>query len=210
MSATNLLIGLDQFAAGSLFGAQLVWTFSVIPVFRLLNPSDYVKSHTLLTWYGDALMPVLGLSTCVLGFIRYNRTGQWSALASALALTLASIAASRNLDINKRMRDIKANADETPEQMADELVGYRKKWATQHFIRHFGGFLAFVFALIVPTTVMTFGRKNIGPFGFVDLIMLVVIFMVGREIVAHTMMMRRRGALADMATSLGIDSPEAP
>lgn len=205
MSATDLLVGADQFAAGSLFGAQLVWTFSVIPMLRLLNPSDYVRSHTLLTWYGDALMPFLGLATCTLGFIRYNVTGQWSALASALALTLASIAASRNLDINKRMRDIKANADETPEEMADELVSYRKRWATQHFIRHFGGFVAFVTALIVPTTALAFGRKNVGPFGITDLLMLVVIVMVGREIVAHFLMMRRRGSLAGMATALGIE-----
>jgi hypothetical protein len=103
------------------------------------------------------------------------------------------------------MRDIKANADETPEEMADELVSYRKKWATQHVIRTFGGFIAFVSGLIVPTTALAFGRKNLGPFGITDLLMLVVIVMVGREIVAHLLMMRRRGSLAGMATALGIE-----
>jgi hypothetical protein len=205
MSASDILIGVDQFAAGSLFGAQLVWTFSVIPALRLLKPREYLTMHTLLTWYGDALMPFLGLSTCVLGFVRYNITGEWSALASALALTVASIAASRNLDINKRMREIrKTQPDADPDAMADELVGYRKRWAVQHFIRHVGGFLAFVFALIVPTTELTFGRDNLGPFGFTDALMLVVIVMVGREIVAHVLMMSRKGPNADMASVLGI------
>lgn len=205
MSAGDVLTYLDQFAAGCLFGAQLVWTFAVIPTLRKLGPADYLKSHTLLTWYGDALMPLLGLSTAVLGFLRYNVTGEWSALVSALALTLASIAASRNLDINKRMRDIKANADESPEEMADELVRYRKQWATQHFIRHFGGFVAFVTALIVPDTVWTFGRDNLGPFGLTDILMVVVIIAVGREIVAHFIMMSRRGPLAGMSTALGLE-----
>lgn len=205
MNDFDAIVYLDQFSAGCLFGAQLVWTFCVIPTFRLLTPSEHLKMHTLLTWYGDALMPILGLSTAVLGFIRYNLTGQWSALASALALALASIVAARNLDINKRMRDIKMNSDQPPEAMAEELVRYRKLWAAQHFIRHVGGFLAFAFALIVPTTEITFGRDNFGPFGWTDLLMIVVIVMVGREIVAHLLMMSRRGSLAGMSKALGID-----
>ncbi len=204
MSGSDLLVGLDQFAAGSLFGAQLVWTFAAIPTFRQLGPREYLKAHTLLTWYGDMLMPILGLSTCVLGFIRYNVTGQWSALASAVALTLASIVASRNLDINKRYRDISANETRTPEEMADELVHYRKQWATQHFIRHFGGFVAFVTALIVPATAMTFGRGQLGVFGLTDILMVIVIVAVGREIVGHFLMMRGRGPLAGMSEVLGI------
>jgi hypothetical protein len=205
VSGTDLLVGLDQFAAGSLFGAQLVWTFAVIPTFRQLSPREYLKAHTLLTWYGDMLMPILGLSTCTLGFIRYNQTGQWSALASAVALALASIAASRNLDINKRFRDISANETRTPEEMADELVRYRKQWATQHFIRHFGGFVAFVTALIVPTTALAFGRNQVGPFGITDILMVIVFVAVGREIVGHFLMMRGRGPLAGMSEVLGIN-----
>lgn len=205
MSGSDLLVGLDQFAAGSLFGAQLVWTFAVIPTFRQLSPAEYLKSHTLLTWYGDMLMPILGLSTCTLGFIRYNVTGQWSALASAVALAVASIAASRNLDINKRFRDISANEARTPDEMADELVHYRKQWATQHFIRHVGGLIAFVTALIVPATVMTFGRGQLGPFGITDILMVIVFVAVGREIVAHFLMMRGRGPLAGMSEVLGIN-----
>lgn len=205
MSGSELLVGLDQFAAGSLFGAQLVWTFAVIPTLRQLRPTEYLKAHTLLTWYGDMLMPILGLSTCTLGFIRYNQTGQWSALVSALALTLASIAASRNLDINKRFRDIRANSDQTPDEMADELVRYRKQWATQHFVRHGGGFVAFVAALIVPTTVLTFGRNQLGPFGITDILMVIVFVAVGREIVGHFLMMRGRGPLAGMSEVLGIN-----
>jgi hypothetical protein len=206
VDAAEVVTFLDQFSAGCLFGAQLVWTLCVIPTFRLLKPTEYLKMHTLLTWYGDMLMPILGLSTCTLGFIRYNLTGEWSALVSALALTLASIAASRNLAINKKMRDVRsASGDQTLEALADDLVRNRKMWATQHFIRHFGGFVAFVTALIVPESEMTFGRDNFGPFGFTDILMVIVFVMVGKEIVQHIVMMRRRGRFAGMSQALGIE-----
>jgi Domain of unknown function (DUF1772) len=204
VSGDGLLVGVDQFAAGCLFGAQLVWTLAVIPSYRHLSPTEYLRTHTLLTWYGDALMPFLGLSTAMLGFLRYRETGHWSALAGAVALTLASIAASRNLDINNHLRAVRAGDGPAPDARAGELERNRKRWATQHFLRNLGGLIAFATALVVPSTAMTLGRPGSGTFGWMDLATAIVFVMAGKELASHVVMMRGRGRQAGMSAALGI------
>jgi hypothetical protein len=200
----SALVYVQQLVAGCLFGAQLVWTLAVIPTYRRLTPMEYLKAHTILTWYGDALMPGLGVGTTVLCFLRYRETGHWSALVGAVALTAAGIAARRNLGINNRLREVRAGQPVDEAELAASLEADRKRWAWQHFLRNAGGCIAFVTALIVPTTVLTIGRPAGLPVGWIDAVTLVVVAMAGRELVGHVLMMRGRGASADMGGLLGL------
>jgi hypothetical protein len=206
----NALVYLNQLVAGCLLGAQLVWTLAVIPTYRHLSPAEYLKAHTILTWYGDALMPGLGVGTTILCFLRYRETGHWSALVGALALSAAGIAASRNLGINNRLRAVRAgdltgwSGEVRPDRSPEAVVADRKRWAWQHFLRNGGGFVAFATALVVPSGAITLGRPAGLSVGWIDAVMVVVAVMAGRELVGHVLMMRGRGPSAHVGAELGL------
>jgi hypothetical protein len=202
-----VLTYVNRLLGASLMGGQLVWTIAVLPTYEKLEADEYLKVHTLLTWYGDALMPSLGLGSTLSGYLRYRRTGEPNALVGAVALTGASIAAARNLRINTRMRELRAGQGPTPTPGADTtaLLHHEKKmWAAQHLIRTVGGVLAGTAYLLSPIRRLQAGRPKASPFGLIDPLIGLIALRSGKEIVGHLAMMRGKGKYSSMRQSLGI------
>jgi hypothetical protein len=194
------VITVNQFVAGTLFGGQLVWSAAVLPTYRHLSNEEYLKTHTLLTWYGDALMPVLGLTTTMSGYLRYRRTGEPAALAGSLALTAASIAAARNLRINGRMRRRRAELAAVDGDV--EMQRERRQWAVQHLIRSTGGLLAFTTFLRVAKGARGHqGRRGLRP---TDLVAAAVLARSSREVAKHFAMMAGRGESGELREAMGL------
>jgi hypothetical protein len=188
----------NRLLAGALFGGQIVWLSAVVPTCRRLTSSEYIKVHTLLTWYGDGLMPAVGVSTTLTGYLRYRRSGSLNALVGTAALTTAGIAAVPNLRINGRMRELRSNPDAEPSER--ELHRDRDRWAFNHAIRTAGGLVAFVALLSDGTREVSIGRPRTGSrFGWMDAIAGLVVLVAGREVSQHVTMMARNRSRPGLA-----------
>ncbi len=213
-SNAPVLTYVNRLLGASLLGGQLVWSVAVLPTYEKLDSDEYLRVHTLLTWYGDALMPSLGLSSTLSGYLRYRKTGEVSALVGAVALTAASIAAARNLRINDRMRDRRASVtgadlvsgaggDETPDP--SEIEHERGMWAAQHLIRSVGGLIAASAYMLPVSARIGAGRPRSGArVGLIDIPLAVILLRSSKEIGGHFAMMRGKGKHAGMARSIGI------
>lgn len=206
-----VLTYVNRFLGGSLLGAQLVWSIAVLPTYEKLDNDEYLKVHTLLTWYGDALMPSLGLSSTISGFLRYRRTGEATALVGSLALTAASIAAARNLRINTRMRELRAARPTVAgdDDLQPTVDHERGMWAAQHLIRTTGGLVAASAFLLPKSPRFIAGRPKGKAVGVIDLPIALIALRSMKEIGGHFAMMRGKGKNAGMGRSLGVVQGEA-
>jgi hypothetical protein len=184
----SVLVSGNRLLAGVLLGSQIVWLASVIPTYRRLTPSEYVKVHSLLTWYGDGLMPAVGFSATVTGYLRYRQSGNLNALLGTAALTAAGIGTLPNHRLNIRTREL------TPTALDEQQVERdRHRWAVTHALRTAGG-LAAALTLVPPATrEIALGRPRKGArLGWMDAVAGVVVAGVSRELAPHVAMMARR------------------
>jgi hypothetical protein len=187
----SALVTGNRVLAGALLGSQIVWLASVMPTYQHLTPSEYVKMHSLLTWYGDGLMPAVGFSATVTGYLRYRKTGSVKALVGSAALTAAGIGTLPNHRINIRTRDLEPNADAPLDEA--QVLRDRHRWAVTHAARTAGGALASLALLSNPTHKISMGRPRKGArFGWMDGVAAVVVATVARELAPHVAMMARR------------------
>jgi len=190
------LVTTSRLLAGTLFGGQLVWAATIVPTLRRLPAADFVKMHSLLTWYADALMPALGGATTVSGLLRHRRAGGTAPLVGSAALGVASVAAVRNLRINARLRTVWADSAPPP---ADLVRRERDRWALQHLCRTAGGVVAFV-AFLGDDRVdaATWREGNRARRAAVTVASGLVAVAVGRDVVRHLTMTAGRGPEGDV------------
>ena len=175
------LVTANRALTAALFGGQLVWLTTAVPAYRRLTTPEYLKVHTLLTWYGDLVMPVVGLSATLSGHLRYRRDGRVRALAGTAALVAAGIAALPNLQINARLRELHAAGTVDADVRRD-----RARWAVNHGIRTAGGLIACAAFLPDATRAIGLGRPRQGaPAGWLDAVIGLVMLAGGREVAQH-------------------------
>jgi hypothetical protein len=178
-----------------LVGAQITWAATIVPAYRHMSTAEYLRAHTLLSWYADALMPTLGGATALAGFLRYRRTGEVYAVAGSTALAVASMAAQVNLAINARMRRrLSANT-----WTRAEICHDRDHWARLHLVRLTGGAIALFTTCIDGSPSVDTGRPSDGAkLGWMDVIAVALLAPVVHDIARHIRMMRGRGPSAAM------------
>jgi len=213
MTATReaaALVTLNRVLSSALFGGQVVWAAAVVRAYRHLTPSEYLKVHTLLTWYGDGFMPALGVSATMTGYLRYRRTGRLSALLGTAALTGAGVAAAGNLHINGRIRGLRARHQVASPATEPDLRRDRDHWAQLHLIRSAGGLLALLSFLPNDGPEVGFGRPSNGSrFGWLDAAAGLILLQAGRGVIEHLAMTHGRGKHATMRSVLtdqGLDN----
>lgn len=156
----SVLVTANRIAAGALLGSQIVWLSSVVPTERRLTPSEYVSVHSLLTWYGDAIMPSVGFVATVSGYLRYRRSGSLKALVGIAALTVAGISTFPGHRINIRIRGLRPNTDGPLAER--EVQRDRDSWGRIHRIRTAGGLVAALALLSDAKREVTIGRPRKG------------------------------------------------